>query len=294
MPIKPPADPVGGEFGQLLSEPFARVWELPTADLAGVGRIRDRLLSRLAVSRAAESVMFTVRRNTLARQTVSDGVFVQTLYVAPEADPGSAGVGPHSHRKLRPGEPLRARLIELAPGAQLVPELLADESQLMTRHREWLVLAGSVQLEGEVLSQRDYHVTPAGFQTPSWAAADGALLFLRESDHAASPDDQPLTVRDAEAGWPEFAPGVARRVLWQRNGQASMLYFTQPGAQVPKHTHGHDEECLMVQGDLFLDDLLLRAGDYQLAPAGTGHRITETDTGVVLYAHGDLDLKFTA
>ena len=32
---------------------------------------------------------------------------------------------------------------------------------------------------------------------------------------------------------------------------------------MPQHTHGHDEECLMVQGELFLDDLLLQEGDYQ-------------------------------
>ncbi|MBL0392596.1 cupin domain-containing protein [Ramlibacter monticola] len=85
---------------------------------------------------------------------------------------------------------------------------------------------------------------------------------------------------------------AAGRVLWQHGGQAAMLYYARPGASVPMHTHGHDEECLMVQGELFLDDMLLQEGDYQLAPAGTGHRITETDTGVVIYAHGDLDLKF--
>ena len=71
-----------------------------------------------------------------------------------------------------------------------------------------------------------------------------------------------------------------------------MLYRADPGANVPHHNHGHDEECLMVQGELFLDDVLLQQGDYQLAPAGTGHHTTETDTGVVLYAHGDLDLQF--
>ena len=48
----------------------------------------------------------------------------------------------------------------------------------------------------------------------------------------------------------------------------------------------------MVQGELFLDDLLLQTGDYQLAPAGTRHRVTHTDTGAVLYAHGDLELHF--
>jgi quercetin dioxygenase-like cupin family protein len=99
-------------------------------------------------------------------------------------------------------------------------------------------------------------------------------------------------VRDAEAGWPEFAPGIRRRVLWQHGTQAALLYHADAGARVPQHRHGHDEECLMLQGELFLDDLLLQPGDYQLAPAGSGHRVTETDTGVVIYAHGDLDLQF--
>jgi quercetin dioxygenase-like cupin family protein len=31
-------------------------------------------------------------------------------------------------------------------------------------------------------------------------------------------------------------------VLWQREGHVAMLYCTQPGAQVPPHSHGHDEE----------------------------------------------------
>jgi quercetin dioxygenase-like cupin family protein len=82
--------------------------------------------------------------------------------------------------------------------------------------------------------------------------------------------------------------------LWQRGGQAAMLCLAEAGARVPSHVHGHDEECLMVRGELFLDDLLLREGDYQLAPAGSGHRVTETDVGALIYAHGDADLHLTA
>jgi quercetin dioxygenase-like cupin family protein len=130
-------------------------------------------------------------------------------------------------------------------------------------------------------------VLPAG-STPQLASRDGAHVFVREAE---GPVERTL-VRDAEAGWPEFAPGIRRRVLWTDAGQAALLYRADPGAAVPGHGHGHDEECLMVQGELFLDDVLLQQGDYQLAPAGTGHRITETDTGVIIYAHGDLDLQF--
>ena len=47
-----------------------------------------------------------------------------------------------------------------------------------------------------------------------------------------------------------------------------------------------------VQGEPFLDELLRQEGDCQLAPAGTSHRITQTYTGVVVHAQGDLDLKW--
>ena len=281
-------------FAPLLSEPFAQAWAAPAAAEVA-GRLRSSLLGRAAASRLAERGMVTVRRRRLARQALADGVLAQQLYAAP---PG---------RPLRPGEPLRVRLIELASGAVLTPDLLGlglpdDQGRPQPSRCEWLVMSGQVWLGDELLSARDYHRTPAGQPGPGWRADGPALLVLRESADALSPDPQPqagpaehaFTLRDADAGWPDFAPGIQRRVLWQQGGQAALLYFAQAGAQVPMHTHGHDEECLMLQGELYLDDLLLLEGDYQLAPAGSGHRITATDTGVVIYAHGDLDLQFGA
>jgi hypothetical protein len=281
MPIRPAPDPVDREFETLLSEPFAKVWAQPQDQLVGLQPLRERLLGRVAASHAAEAVMHTAYRRTLKAELLAAGATAQTVYLAQQG------------KALRAGEPLRARLIELAAGARVLPDQFAAEAQMQNRHREWLVLSGHVELAGEPLGLRDYHVTPTGHATPILFSEKGALVFLRESQQPATPTDLPMTVRDADAGWPDFAPGIQRRVLWQRDGQAAMLYYAQAGAQVPQHRHGHDEECLMLQGELFLDDLLLQTGDYQLAPVGTGHRITETDTGVVIYAHGDLDLQFT-
>ncbi|TDP63971.1 cupin domain-containing protein [Roseateles toxinivorans] len=272
MTIRPAPDPLAHALGTLLAEPLAQAWQAPEPPAA----LRERLTDRLAAARLAEAAMFTVRRRSALRHTLAPGVTAQTLYRAKAGQP------------LRPGEPLGATLIELAAGTSFDPATLNNASL----HREWLLLSRSAMLGGESLSQRDYHVTPAGHASAQWSSAGGALLFLRESDLPAQQGDQPLTVRDAEAGWPEFVPGIRRRVLWQRDGQAALLYFAEAGAQVPHHRHGHDEECLMVQGELFLDDILLQTGDYQLAPAGSGHTLTETDTGVVIYAHGDLDLQF--
>jgi len=270
LPIQPAPDPVDPELEPLLDEPFASAWAPRNA---APGALRGRLLERVAASSAASAAMVTSRIARLAARELAPGVSARTLYAAPAGRP------------LRPGEPLRARLVDLAPGSRWPgPEA--------GTHREWLVLRGAVRIGDEALGLRDYHAVPAGAASQPLVSESGARLFLRESALAAG--GGPVTVRDAEAGWPDYAPGIRRRVLWQQGGQAALLYHADPGAAVPGHTHGHDEECLMVQGELFLDDLLLQEGDYQLAPAGTGHRITETDTGVVIYAHGDLDLRFTA
>lgn len=276
LPVQPPPEVVDAELSPLISEPFARAYD--SFGAGALPALRGRLLERTAATRAAESTMHTVRRRRAPRQPLGQGAWQQLLYAANPATP------------RRAGEPLRAVLVELAPGARLEPQAPGGDS--VRRHREWLVLQGRLQIDGDTLGLRDYHVRPSGASQPVLTSDTGALVFVRECELPAQPGDQAHTVRDAEAGWPEYAPGIRRRVLWTRDGQAALLYHTDPGAAVPHHDHGHDEECLMVQGELFLDDLLLQPGDYQLAPQGSAHRITETDTGVVIYAHGDLDLRF--
>lgn len=278
-PSKPPrilaaTDPVDPELEPLLREPFASAWT-PSGERGSLRPdvLRDRLLRRLSASRAASAAMVTSRLRRLRATALAQGVAERTLYAAP------------GDRPLRPGEPLAARLIELDAGA-------CWAGPASGHHREWLVLRGRARLGDESLERLDYRVSPADADGAALSSDTGALLFLRESELPAPASDPARTVHDADSDWPDYAPGIQRRVLWQHGGQAALLYYAQPGASVPMHTHGYDEECLMVQGELFLDDILLQEGDYQLAPAGTGHRITETDTGVIIYAHGDLDLQF--
>ncbi len=279
----PAATPAGADedLKLLLEPPFADSWDQTPPGVSTTATLRTRLLSRAADARAAETEMVTRRRRQVPRQTLAAGATAQTLY---QSAPGSAE---------RPGEPRLVRLLDLAPGATVLAHEWSPAASAACQ-RELLVLAGAVHMGGQTLSLRDYQLLPAGAPSPALHAPEGALLFLREAQADEGSGASALTVLDADAGWPDFAPGIQRRVLSHHHGQASMLYLAQPGAQVPRHTHGHDEECMTVQGELFLDDLLLQPGDYQLAPAGTGHGTTETDTGVVIYAHGDLDLQFVA
>lgn len=268
MPNTPESNDNSNDLSPLLSEPFAQAWVAPVPGLPA--RLGERLGERLAQSLKAEQGMVTVRRRKSEAEALADGAQQRWLYRAPPS------------RALRPGEPRAASVIELQAGAHL---MLPPGGP-----REFLVLRGSVEVDADALTLRDFLLLPAG-SMPVLASRDGGHVFIREADSAGEGVERTL-VRDVEAGWPEFAPGIRRRVLWAGGGQAALLYRADPGASVPNHSHGHDEECLMVQGELFLDDVLLQQGDYQLAPAGTGHRITETDIGVVLYAHGDLDLQF--
>jgi quercetin dioxygenase-like cupin family protein len=233
---------------------------------------RSRLLGRVRRSAQASRAMHTVRHADAAVTLPAPGVSQCLLYSA-------------SAQTRRLGEPERASLVTLAPGTQWARPGLDTGLQ-----REWLLLRGQARIGGDDLGAEDFLLQPAGSACPALGSAQGALLMLREARLAAQPQDTTQVQRARDAQWVDFAPGIRRRVMWQRAGQAAMLYRTAPGAQVPHHGHGHDEECLMLEGDLFLDDVLLRPLDYQLAPAGTGHRHVSTDTDVVLYAHVDVAL----
>jgi hypothetical protein len=265
-------DPLDDECLGLLSEPFASAWR---QDVGRPAILRERVLDRVVRSARASRAFITVRRKDAPPERLARGVVARTLYEA-------------ASRQLRPGEPRRVRIIELAPGACWRPDLRKVEQS------EWLLLHGALAIGALTLAVRDFHRPVLGEAIEEIRSDSGARFYLREAPagpHAPAPA---ITVRDADASWDDFAPGIKRRVMWTANGEASLLYHALAGAQVPRHAHGHDEECLMLEGDIFLDDVLLRPGEYQLAPAGSVHGGVSTDTGLLLFAHGDLELDIRA
>lgn len=237
------------------------------AALAPAAAARQRLLSRITRSASASRAMVTVRQHRASLVDLAPGVQAQVLYQS------DAPV-------LRPGEPRRVWNLTLQPHAEWAPSVPGAQT-------EWLVVRGTATVGEQALGEQDYLVNPPGSSSAVKAGAQGACLYWRESPAAASGVE---LSRDEPAAWHDFAPGIRRRLLWVCGTQAAMLYRAEPGALVPHHGHGHDEECLMLQGDAFLDDMLLRAGEYQIAPAGTEHGSVSTDTGALIFAHGDLDL----
>ncbi len=226
-------------------------------------RLRDRLLARVARSAEANRLFVTTRAH--------DGEWVS----------------------LRPGLQQRP----LHADAQAHSSLLQWQSPAewhvpaLGQAHECLVLQGDVLVNGQALHPHDYLLT-AHDQPLHLQASAGACLYWRRIEpgvQAFGHTAVPHLARASDMAWAPLRRGVQIKPLYAEGERISMLVQFEPGASVPAHGHGHGEECLMVAGDLFLGDVLLREGDFQFAPCGTGHGELQSDVGCVLYFHGAID-----
>lgn len=96
-----------------------------------------------------------------------------------------------------------------------------------------------------------------------------------------------VTIHAEDEGWVALAPLIEIKRLKSEGAVHSFLLRLQPGARLPAHDHFDAEECLVLSGEGRVGGTVLRAGDYQFAPAGTRHEISSTEQGVVLYVRGN-------
>jgi quercetin dioxygenase-like cupin family protein len=241
--------------------------------------LQQRLTERVRRSVDAHREFVTVRREDLPWQTVADGceeaVLTSTAYT-------------------------RVVQVRLAAGAALH---WPDDA----RAQEVLVVKGNVQAL-PAGAEAPTVLAPHGFALRDDAAAgtlraqDGpALVYVRHllADVPTLPEPERTWWQKPRAAlhlvpagtrkWRPNFPGVDVLPLWGSADITSMLVRFAPGASVPDHRHAVHEDCLMLEGEMFLGDILLRAGDYQLAPAGGGHFGEMSDVGGTFFFHGAID-----
>ncbi len=98
-----------------------------------------------------------------------------------------------------------------------------------------------------------------------------------------------VTVRKEDGEWISLFPMVEIKSLCTAGTGASFLLRLQPGACLPSHVHQAAEECLMLEGDLDLGNgVVLRAGDYHMAPDGLAHGVALSRTGAVIFLRSDI------
>ncbi|WP_077033146.1 cupin domain-containing protein [Pelomonas sp. KK5] len=253
------------------------------SDEVRLQRLLAEQLRPLAVPREAQGAMDLaerVRRSAEGQQGLStqrreDGIWQ-------EAAPGAW------RRRLREDAALPVELWRLAAGTRL-------DWPAASRARELLVLEGDVDCGGP-LPRYGYRIGDAG---PLQVGAAGALVYVRHRlcDAVAldaaeqrwwSRAPEAALVADEAAPVLRLARGVKAVLLHGSGGVVAMLVRVLGGASVPDHGHGLEEDCYVLEGDLYLSDILLREGDYQLARAGTRHTDCLSDAGAVFYFRGAL------
>ena len=105
-----------------------------------------------------------------------------------------------------------------------------------------------------------------------------ASRIAEETGAEAQPRSKQVWI---EPEWEEVAPGISCKLLAanQETHQVSMLVRLEPGASYPAHTHAGVEELHLLDGELWIDERKLHAGDYNRGePGASDHRVW-TETG---------------
>jgi anti-sigma factor ChrR (cupin superfamily) len=120
---------------------------------------------------------------------------------------------------------------------------------------------------------------PTGILRPSESLR--RRLFERIAADGDEPASLPETRQWSEPNWDQPAPGIFCKLLatdWERD-RVSMLVRLAPGAAYPPHSHAGVEELHLLDGELWIDDRKLSAGDYNKAESGTADRRVWSETG---------------
>lgn len=144
----------------------------------------------------------------------------------------------------------------------------------MTRNDETTIPA---KLEALLLETTAPLAPPAGLRARVLQRIDAAIAGT-------------ITLRGSE-GWQTLTAGIEiKQLLIDRQaGTRSVLLRAAPGASLPPHSHHGYEECMVLQGEIRIGELTLRAGDYQCMPAGSIHPEVSTRTGALVFLRGSLE-----
>lgn len=250
--------------------------------------LRDQFFKKVSGSARAHLEYLTIRREDGAWQT----------------DGNSNNSGPLS-RTLRADSSTRVEIVRLSAGHAL-PWPAGVNAQ------EILVLSGGLARHNDQspnANPAEPAVMPPHAHCVRWAnqpglvlvAVDEVTLYVRQ----LLVDARTLPALEAHwwhlptsrGGWSDpsrkrwrpTTEGVEVMPLQGDGDVVSMLVRFAPGASVSDHHHALNEDCLVLEGEMFLGDILLRSGDYQLAPAGGSHFGETSDVGVVFFFHGSID-----
>lgn len=240
-------------------------------------KIHARLFARVKNSLARESARITIRHNEGHWQTIRPGVRAKAL-----------------------NQDQRTFILDLTAGSSLP----------MHRHHEdeeCVVLGGTAQLGDLTVHAGDYHFAHAGSRHGKITSQTGALLYLRGipighntevardllTAYLPGKGRDHATIRSDEGKWATLAPGIQCKTLSNDGTSYSSMVRMTPATiwESPEESLVNNEEFLLLDGDVFIGDTLMQAGDWQLAPKGTKHLPLTTQKEALLFVRSAQNLS---
>lgn len=165
-----------------------------------------------------------------------------------------------------------------AAGALPADDAVAFEARLQTGTPELTAAAGFAAVVDALAGVVAPVEPPAGAREKLLAALPPAgIRFRLAGDGAFTPTRY---------------PGVSVKVLHvdRDRRQFTVLMRMAPGAAYPAHAHDGPEECVVIEGEIQVGGVRMRAGDYQRAEPGSEHVEQRSETGALLFLTAPLSL----
>jgi anti-sigma factor ChrR (cupin superfamily) len=141
-------------------------------------------------------------------------------------------------------------------------------------------------LDPEVVQRLAAAIAPAELAQADRDAMHSRIL--RRIEEEAPPGT--TTLRAADMKWVSAGAGVEVKMLRMdrdRHDQ-TVLIRMQPGAVVVGHRHTQEEECLVLEGEVFIGNHRLGEGDMHVARAGVVHAPIRSARGALLMIRSEM------
>ena len=135
----------------------------------------------------------------------------------------------------------------------------------------------------------------AAMPSPRKALRDRVLDYATGHEALVNASEEKLhIVRGSDNDWQESGlPGITMKQLYSDATRQTVLVRIAAGVHYPKHRHVGTEECLVLEGDLNMNDIKLKKGDFIVNPDGAEHMDTWTEEGCLLLLTGSLNDDFS-
>ncbi|MBT8484179.1 MAG: cupin domain-containing protein [Phycisphaerales bacterium] len=177
-------------------------------------------------------------------------------------------------------------------GAMTTEERASFEAELDAGNEAYAAALAALVPVAETLLQSIEPVEPSADTRQAIIDAADAKQVWRGWDSDAASHALFTLPRD-EGVWEDTGvEGIEVRRLFvdRENNRMTALFRMAAGTAYVPHVHAGPEECFVLEGDLHVGDtIVMHAGDYQRAPAGSEHGVQRTEGGCLLLVSSALD-----